>query len=113
MNSIGSRSNTTIMKTDIEIKLKNALNSKIIEIKEARIDGIIEKDFQILTIEHIQPTIVSPHDILKGDYFNAEEIQFQKGQIRVSRRKVNDFSENMYYFDGSAKVNFINNHGFS
>ena len=96
------------MKTAIEIKLNNALISKIIEIKEARINGIIEKGFQVLKVEHIQPSIVAPHDISKTDYLNAKEVQFNKGQIRVSRRDTNGFSENMYYFDGSATVNFYN-----
>lgn len=108
INSNVSLSSTTIMKTAIEIKLNNALISKIIEIKEARINGIFENLFQILKVEYIQPLIVSPSEILKGDYKNAKEISFEKGQMRISEPDNNGLIENMYYFDGNARVKYVN-----
>lgn len=101
--------NMAKMKTDIEIKLKNALIEKILQIKEARIDGILEKDFQILKVEFVQPVIDSPSDISKGDYKNAKEIKFVKGKIRVSELNNNGLMENIYYFDGTATVNYVSN----
>lgn len=97
------------MKTDIETKLKNALILKIKKIKEAGINGILKKNFQILIVESVQPIIVTPNDISKGDYANAKEIQFRRGQLRVSESCNNDLMENMYYFDGTATVNYLNN----
>jgi hypothetical protein len=97
------------MKTDIEIQLKNDLTLTLKQIKEARIDGILEKDFQILIVALVQPVIVSPSDISKDDYKNAKEIRFEKGLIRVSKKNDNNINENMYYFDGNATVNYLNN----
>jgi hypothetical protein len=96
------------MKTDIEIKLKSALISEIKKIKKARINGIFEKDFQILKVEYIQPLIISPNGILKEDYKNAKEISFEKGQMRISEPDNNGLIENMYYFDGNAQVKYVN-----
>lgn len=97
------------MKTDIEIKLEKALILEIKQIKEAKIDGIIKKDFQVLRVDLSLLTIISPNEILKGDYANAKEIQFLKGQIRVCEPDNNGLMENMYYFDGAATVNYLNN----
>lgn len=96
------------MKTEIEIKLKNALISEIKNIKEARINGINEKDFHILKVEYIQPLIVSPTEILKEDYKNAEEISFKNGQMRISQHDNNGLIENIYYFDGNARIKHVN-----
>ena len=93
----------------MEIKLENALVLEIRQIREAKIDGTLKNNFQILKVEYIHPTIVSPREILNGDYTNAKEIQFLKGQIRVSEPDNNGLMENMYYFDGTATVNYLKN----
>ena len=97
------------MITDIEVMLKNVLILKIKQIKEARIDGVHENNFQIMKVEYIQPVIVSPRDILNEDFTRANEIQFHKGKIRVSKQDAYGVMESMYYFDGQAKITFQNN----
>lgn len=92
------------MESEKGIKLKNALILKLKQIKEGKIDGILKKDFQILVVEFVQPIIVSPNDISKGDYENSKEIKFEKGKIRVSEPDNNGLIEKMYYFDGTATV---------
>lgn len=97
------------MKTEIELKLEKALILEIKKITEAKIDGIIKKDFQVVRVDLSLLTITSPNEILKGDYANAKEIQFLRGQIRVSESDNNGLMENMYYFDGTATVSYLNN----
>ena len=97
------------MVTDIESKFRNALIFKLKQIREAKIDRILETDIQILDVVLIQPVIVSPNDISKDDYKNAKEIQFSKGKIMVGKPDNNGIMENMYYFDGTAIVNYLNN----
>jgi hypothetical protein len=96
------------MKSEIEIKLINALKLEIMQTKEARINGIFKRDIQILKVEYIQPIIVSPNDISKENFENAKVIRFEKGQMRLSRHKAYGSSEDIYYFDGDAKIDYLN-----
>jgi hypothetical protein len=92
---------------DIKTKLKNALDLNIKKITEGRINGNFEKDFQILTILFIDPEIVSPNNISKDDYKNAKMISFKRAHIRIGEKKSDVISENIYYCDGSAMINYI------
>jgi hypothetical protein len=97
------------METDIEPKLRNALIFKLKQIREAKIDRTLETDIQILGVVLIQPVIVTPSYISKNDYTNAKEIQFIKGKIMLGKPDNNGIMENMYYFDWTATVNYLNN----
>lgn len=96
------------MKKDIGIKLNNALVLSIKQITEARINGKPERDFQILAVLFIDPKITAPNDISKEDYRNAKMIRFEKAQIRLGIKESDGISENIYYCDGSAMINYIN-----
>jgi hypothetical protein len=97
------------MENEKGIKLKNALILEIQQIKEAMIDRVFRDDFHILRVDLSKIIIDSLSEFLKSDYTNAKEIQFQKGQIRLSEPVNNEFAEKMYYFDGTATVNYLNN----
>lgn len=96
------------MKTDLEIQLKNDLTLTLKQIKEARIDGMFRKDFQIIRVDLIQPIITSPDDLPKDDFKNAKEIRFEKGRIKISEQNANGLIDNMYYVDGTAVIDYLN-----
>lgn len=92
-------------RAEIKQKLQKALTLKIYDVKEAKINSVLHSDFEITDVILIEPKIILPEIIDDNDFENADVVVFERAQIRLSI----DSLDTVYYCNGSAKINFINN----
>jgi len=94
---------------DSEAQLKKAIEINLRLISEGMINQEFKTDLHVLSVFDFKPTIASPSIIEKDDYLNARIIKIEKAYIRISQNEINGTSENVYYFDATFHINFIDN----
>ena len=92
-------------RAEIKEKLIKSLFIKVLETENTKVDNNTGTNFNITKVLLIEPKIISPESIDEDDFEKAEEIDFERAQIRISI----DSFDSVYYCNGNAKIKYINN----